>query len=108
MNLDDFKDYSPGPWAVTDRGMQWGGSLGIGPENNSGCHYCHTTRGAGGINPEGNYNEEESWSNARLIAAAPNLLAECRRLTEENGRLREALEPFNLGDYWWARMEMGK
>lgn len=33
-------------------------------------------------------NEE---ADARLIAAAPSLLAECKRLRDENERLREAL-----------------
>ena len=74
IDLEQFEGYTPGPWGVTGRNGYLN-QVGIGPS--IGCAY-----GAG----------DEVRANARLIAAAPDLLAEVKRLREEKAELVGALE----------------
>ena len=70
MNLDDFKDFTPGPWEWANTG----GEINLAPTD----LMIYFSQGGG---------KEPSGADAKLIAAAPELLAECRRLTAENERL---------------------
>ena len=69
IDLEQFEGYTPGPWGVTGRNGYLN-QVGIGPS--IGCAY-----GAG----------DEVRANARLMAAAPDLLAEVKRLREVNAEL---------------------
>lgn len=65
---------APFPWSVDmdSIGKQWTNSISILDGSGTIAHVCHLTRGYG--NSE---DEPYSMDNARLIAAAPELLAAC-------------------------------
>lgn len=82
-----MSDHTPGPWHVMADGHRpWTDALTIyyGPKEEMGCYadggvIAYTTRGFecdenGGL---------PSWANARLIAAAPDLLMALRILAEK-------------------------
>lgn len=75
--------HTPGPWAVTDRGhMPWTNALSITAAN--GSDVAHTTRGSFFYEAPDRREGEQcpSWPNARLIAAAPDLLSALKRLRD--------------------------
>ena len=63
--MTDQARHTPGPWWVDETFTIWTGGLAIAYAD--GSHVAHTTRGFEG--PDG-----EAYANARLIAAAPDLL----------------------------------
>jgi hypothetical protein len=87
----EFAGHTPGPWIAYE----------MGDEDGSWSKWSIVHGGPiayGGDNCNGPAN---SRANARLIAAAPTLLAEVASLKAENTRLRAALEK------WESRFEMG-
>lgn len=72
LNLDQFQGFTPGPWWLDDDGFIAAGSQET---------YC-TVAEPRCMEPRG--NESEIDANASLIAAAPSLLAECRRLRSKS------------------------
>lgn len=75
LDLAQFEGHTPGPWRCMK--MEGGRKMAIVNQHGG----CLTYIDASARMP-----------NYELIAAAPALLAECRRLQAENAKLREALE----------------
>ncbi len=94
MNLDDFKDFTPGPWEFDGGERDGRNAL---PKWTLIRRQVFDTEGMVGT---GIISETEhrfaylsaDEPNAQLISSAPDLLAKCRRLTEENGRYRDEIE----------------
>ena len=86
----DFAGHTPGPWSI-DKWSQVVDTNG------------RTIRAVGLALACGTINEDDpATTNARLIAAAPSLLADRDALAAENRRLRAALEALvNSSDYGW-------
>ena len=80
LDLAQFEGHTPGPWK-------------IGETMPAGNRYIETSAGYVVAKISGLLAYKKAQPiNAALIAAAPALLAECRRQREEIARLREALE----------------
>lgn len=72
---EQAKYLAPTPWCVgSDHGAEWTNSLSI--YDAQGCAVCHLTRG---YEADANGEHCPSFTNARLIAAAPDLLAVAKR-----------------------------
>lgn len=72
LNLDEFTGHTPGPWHQGD-----GHGTGKGYAICSGPQILAKVNGNG--YPAGIGNAPESDANAALIAAAPDILEECKR-----------------------------
>lgn len=70
MNTEQFDEHTPGPWNVNDE-------VGLVIKHGDGAH---------------DFVDMENGANARLMAAAPDLLAEVKRLREENESLKHRLD----------------
>ena len=70
MNTEQFDGHTPGPWNVSDE-------VGLVIKHGDGAN---------------DFVDMENGANARLMAAAPDLLAEVERLREVVRALREASE----------------
>ena len=87
-NLDDFAGHTRGPWKVERR---WSNECEIVPritcerDADRGCGWIADAIGAPYL------GHQSTLPNARLIAAAPDLLAEVRRLRTANAELAAAL-----------------
>lgn len=70
--------HTPGPWEVLEEGAAWhdGHAVCVYDDANIRLDIAYTTRGWG---------DEEQEANARLIAAAPDLLLACRRMVDRLG-----------------------
>ena len=84
MELDDFKDFTPEKWEVEVNTSDTCNFAVISP-----FEQWTTVAGEYGIKNE---------NDAKLIAAAPELLAECRRLTQENADLKSEIKLVKNGD----------
>ena len=95
--------HTPGPWSVHGINMQTG-SISIGPKGGRFVIADVTNaaslgeflagaikRGSGGLDPDDGHTQ---WANARLIAAAPDLLA---ALTEAQNFLRAWAHTMDMG-----------
>lgn len=88
LDLDAFAGHTPGPWATFRQGLVWFISQEVDEDFRFSLAVVH----------EANYHacgipavRKEAEANAALIAAAPALLAECRRQRAEIERLRGCL-----------------
>ena len=72
IDTDKYEGHTPAPWAITNDGI-----VGVTEPENVTLHVF-----------SGCYSE----SDAQLIADAPLLLEEVKRLREENERLRDMVE----------------
>lgn len=79
LNLDQFAGFTPGPWDTAGLVPQFH-IVGGNPQRLIADASC------------GRDAPKDDYANARLIAAAPALLAECLKQREEIERLRWALE----------------
>ena len=70
MNTEQFDGHTPGPWNVNDE-------VGLVIKHGDEAH---------------DFVDMENGANARLMAAAPDLLAEVKRLREENESLKHRLD----------------
>lgn len=87
--------HTPGPWMVIDqRHVPWTDALTIATDPDANQAIAYTTRGfEGGRLPSGEHDERAcAWANARLIAAAPELLVAC---TEAASRLHYSGDLFH-------------
>jgi hypothetical protein len=85
LDLDKFEGHTPGPWssfAPDDVGQKFS------VERLGSNHFVKSRKIATAHHDKGNGE-----ANARLIAAAPELLEMARKLQAENDRLREAAKP---------------
>ena len=98
LDLAQFEGHTPGPWGVYDAHS----TIQIDPPGKSGERPAIVLWSGFDGN---DMSVEQNRRNARLIAAAPALLAECRRLRAEEARLvallatAQALRPSLLKDY---------
>lgn len=79
MDLSKFDGHTPGPWKVERRfsnGCEIVPRITCQRDDDRGCGWIADAIGAPYL------GHESTLPNARLIAAAPNLLAEVRRLRE--------------------------
>jgi len=81
------EQHTPGPWTVMD-GVQDGGGIGIGPELD----------GWGGPHALVTFTGGESEANARLIAAAPDMLEALRAAERLTDYIRQHKGFLNEGD----------
>ena len=80
LDLAQFAGHTPGPWRFETTG--------------TGVRYIEPRVACVFSNEDGKNNAfflAQADASGRLLAAAPALLAECRRLQAENERLRKAL-----------------
>lgn len=85
LNLHQFDGFTPGPWHRCTNNDTCGENLAIG----NGSQVLSKVYGFG--YPIGKGYHPQSDANAALIAAAPDLLNEARRLKAERDRLAAAL-----------------
>ena len=83
LDLAQFEGHTPGPWYPSDSGTVRGKDCGDGIGNLIA--ECAMQESAPARN-----------NNARLIATAPALLAECKRQREQIAKMREVLEDLTL------------
>lgn len=88
LNLTQFDGHTPGPWALFE-GDPHSRTLEIGLPGKLGQRPCVV--GWPGFDSN-DLPLALNRKNARLIAAAPALLAECKRLAEQNAELVAALQ----------------
>ena len=91
INIDEYNGHTPAPWRV--EGELTEGKEGWGQSGDSTLSIHGDGLYIGEIGAD--YGVHETQANARLIADAPLLLTEVKRLREETKRLRKAL-------YWLA------
>ena len=82
MNTDDYEGHTPGPWKLArgdpyDELVCW---LNIASEHGNGFVIQECV----------GFSDGQSGPNVKLMVAAPDLLAEVKRLREENETLRKA------------------
>ena len=94
MNTDDFEGHTPAPWTI----VWWEGTWYVDDENNGTvCELFGTA--------------QKQDPTAKLIAAAPDLLAEVKRLQKRNEWLEEVVAlaqehgAIDLSDYGWPQWE---
>ena len=83
---DEFKGHTPGPWGVEPRQAHGTRVTAIAP-----VAWCGTNMSVG-ANGCQSISEEQAYANARLIAAAPDLLAERDALRARVAELEAAWE----------------
>jgi len=100
-----MSNHTPGPWKVTGELSKHCASVDIHSESNlwvadaKGCHdiveNCGCRRKVNGFP-----TDEEAYANARLIAAAPDLLVAVKALVEERSRNVPLLPREQIEQFW--------
>lgn len=86
LDLAQFEGHTPGPWEAHGATI-YSADVWVDGDNHGGARI-----GSAYQDEMPTEARDEDFANAELIAAAPALLAECRRLQAENAKLRDALE----------------
>lgn len=88
LDLNQFKGFTPGPW-MARRSQSAAKSVTVKTKNPDRTNTIFVVAEA--VRYDRDMSPTAQNSNAALIAAAPDLLAECKRQREEIERLREAI-----------------
>ena len=98
MNLDKYEGHTPGPWKSEDVGFSAGESpwddLDLSLEENQNLSGLPTEWVVSSSNGSLHTGELMSEADAKLIADAPLLLAEIKRLRENESELLSAISQY--------------